>query len=50
MTCALGHAAILNDPNRRVEVLKNVINIRDSTGRGLRFSKDGKQLMGFLEP
>ena len=40
---------ILHDPGGRTEVLDRVINIWDSSGRGVRFSRDGK-FMGFLEP
>ncbi len=40
---------ILEDPAARTEVLQNVTNIWDSTGRGVRLSNEG-QFMGFLEP
>ena len=41
--------AILNDPNRTVQVLDNVINIYGSNGAGVRYSIGG-DFMGFLEP
>ncbi len=40
---------ILGDPNGRTEVLQNVTNIWDSSGRGVRYSSSGS-FMGFLEP
>jgi RHS repeat-associated protein len=40
---------ILEDPNARTEVLDRVMNIWDSTGRGVRYGNDGS-FMGFLEP
>ncbi|UQX88699.1 hypothetical protein M6D93_01545 [Jatrophihabitans telluris] len=41
--------AILNDPNRTVDVLDKVINIYGSNGAGVRYSVGG-DFMGFLEP
>jgi hypothetical protein len=41
--------AILNDPNRTVDVLNKVINIYGSNGAGVRYSVGG-DFMGFLEP
>lgn len=40
---------ILHDPAARAEVLDRVINGWDSSGRGVRFAREGK-FMGFLEP
>ena len=45
---------ILNDPGRTVEQLNrgrygDVIEVRASDGRGIRFGADGK-FIGFLEP
>lgn len=40
---------ILEDPGSTTQVLDNVTNIWDSTGRGIRLNNDGT-FMGFLEP
>lgn len=40
---------ILYDPNSRVEILDRVMNIWDTSGRGVRYAKDGT-FIGFLEP
>lgn len=40
---------ILEDPGSTTQVLENVTNIWDSTGRGIRLSNDGT-FMGLLEP